>query len=231
MTEEPERELTPEEDARIRSLLASARADETVPDDVAARLDQVLAGLADDRTVGSPRRRRNTGRWLLGAAAASVAALFAFNLPGPLSTMLQRGGGGTSTATSGSAGAADKSAQRDTARAPSALATLRTDTFRRDVRRLLAGESDRYSAAGSPVATPVPSAGSSSNAPDPENGVRGPACLDSALQDGVVQSRDVLLDGRPALLEVFGVTDGSRVVRVVSCDGEETLASARIPAR
>jgi hypothetical protein len=46
----------------------------------------------------------------------------------------------------------------------------------------------------------------------------------------VVQSRDVLLDGTPALLEVFAVTDGSRVVRVVSCDGAETLASARIPA-
>ena len=49
MTEDPERELTPEEDARIRSLLASARASEQVPDDVAARLDSVLADLAADR--------------------------------------------------------------------------------------------------------------------------------------------------------------------------------------
>ena len=51
MTEDPERELTPEEDARIRSLLASARASEQVPDDVAARLDSVLADLAIDRAA------------------------------------------------------------------------------------------------------------------------------------------------------------------------------------
>ena len=54
MTEDPERELTPEEDARIRSLLASARASEQVPDDVAARLDSVLADLAATGTTGTP---------------------------------------------------------------------------------------------------------------------------------------------------------------------------------
>ena len=47
----------------------------------------------------------------------------------------------------------------------------------------------------------------------------------------MVRSREVLLDGKLALLEVFGVTDGARVVRAVSCDGKQTLASARIPAR
>ena len=51
MTEDPERELTPEEDARIRSLLASARASEEAPDYVAARLDSVLADLAIDRAI------------------------------------------------------------------------------------------------------------------------------------------------------------------------------------
>ena len=46
----------------------------------------------------------------------------------------------------------------------------------------------------------------------------------------MVRSREVLLDGKPALLEVFGVRNGARVVRVVSCDGTQTLASTRIPA-
>ncbi len=46
----------------------------------------------------------------------------------------------------------------------------------------------------------------------------------------MVRSREVLLDGKLALLEVFGVRDGARVVRAVSCDGKQTLASARIPA-
>ena len=75
MTEDSERELTPEEDARIRSLLASARASDRVPDDVASRLDSVLADLAsgrdaDDDRPTQPRWRK--GRMFL-AAAASVA--------------------------------------------------------------------------------------------------------------------------------------------------------------
>ena len=62
MTEDPEREITPEEDARIRSLLASARASEQVPDDVAARLDSVLADLAADRAPTDAERARRCPR-------------------------------------------------------------------------------------------------------------------------------------------------------------------------
>ena len=153
-----------------------------------------------------------------GAAAASVATFALFHLPTSLPTS-------TTADSAGSGSPADaKAAQRSEAAAPSAPVRLNSDTFRSDVRRLLSQQSGRYSVA-SPGRTP--------SSDSPENGsdlARGTACRPSTPVAGVVESRDVLLDGKPALLEVFGVTDGSRVVRVLSCDGVETLATARIPA-
>ena len=70
-------ELTPAEAERVRRLLAEARHTEPMPDDVAARLDRVIAGLADDpesrptpergvRSRRTPRRAATQG----GPAAA-----------------------------------------------------------------------------------------------------------------------------------------------------------------
>jgi hypothetical protein len=79
----PEPPETPEV-AEVRRLLAQARHDEPMPDDLAARLDDVLAGLgaetpetasapADDaRVVPIPVRRRRNAAGLLVAAAAIV---------------------------------------------------------------------------------------------------------------------------------------------------------------
>lgn len=235
MTEDPEREITPEEDARIRSLLASARASEQVPDDVAARLDSVLADLANDRSAeraaadhaaGSrPRWRR--GRVVLAAAVGvGVLSLAAVNLP-QLSGGFQGTGGGSSDKSSDTAG--DKTAttteeksgsgaDQPSASTPEATARLSTDTFRRDVRRLLAAGADTRQLA--------PSSGTSGRTGDE---LASGACAASP-EPGVVRSSEVLLDGKLALLEVFAAKDGARVVRVVSCDGTLTLASTRIPA-
>ncbi len=86
-------ELTPEQEARVRSLLAEARPDprrEALPAEVAARLDFVLSDLAgqpleaDASDPGAPggsltqlaaRRRRRVGGLLLAAAAVAVAAV------------------------------------------------------------------------------------------------------------------------------------------------------------
>jgi hypothetical protein len=74
-------EVTPEQEARLRRLLARARDVEPVPDDVAARLDRVLEQLAaedHDPAVGAAHpvdlaaRRRQRVRTLLVAAAAVV---------------------------------------------------------------------------------------------------------------------------------------------------------------
>ena len=231
MTEDPEREITPAEDARIRSLLSSARASEEVPDDVAARLDSVLADLAADRDAerahadhpaGSrPRWRR--GRVVLAAAVGvGVLGLAAVNLP-QLSGGFQGAGDGSSdksseraaTATQGKSGSG---AEQPSASAPQATSRLSTDTFRRDVRRLLAAGADTRQLA--------PSSGTSGRTGDE---LASGACAASP-EPGVVRSSEVLLDGKLALLEVFAARDGARVVRVVSCDGVQTLASTRIPA-
>lgn len=74
--------LSPEQEARLRRLLARSRHDERVPDDVAEHLDGVLARLeAGDPDLTGPRarkaevyalaaRRRRTAATMLAAAAA-----------------------------------------------------------------------------------------------------------------------------------------------------------------
>ena len=229
MTEDPERELTPEEDARIRSLLASARASEEAPDYVAARLDSVLADLAIDRAADRTADRGDgdhpagsrpwwrRGRVLLAAAVGvGVVSLAAVSLP-QLSGSQGSGGSGDKTAST-TQGKSGPKADQQSLGTRGQTSRLGTDTFRRDVRRLLA--------AGADTRQLVPSAGTGGRTGDE---LASGACPASP-EAGVVRSREVLLDGKLALLEVFGVRDGARVVRAVSCDGKQTLASARIPA-
>ena len=79
-----ERDLTPEQEARVARLLADARVEEPMPPDVAARLDRVLEGLTGE-PVAPPEqhqapvidlaaRRRHRVRNLLAAAAVVVVA-------------------------------------------------------------------------------------------------------------------------------------------------------------
>lgn len=87
-------ELTPAEAERVRRLLAEARHTEPMPDDVAARLDRVIAGLAVDPESrathdGAPapvvrldERRRRAGRLLLAAAAVVVGGVAVGQLVG-----------------------------------------------------------------------------------------------------------------------------------------------------
>ena len=88
-------ELTPDQAERVRRLLAEARHTEPMPDDVAARLDRVIAGLADDpeaRPEGADvaaapvvrldERRRRAGRLLLAAAAVVVGGVAVGQLVG-----------------------------------------------------------------------------------------------------------------------------------------------------
>jgi hypothetical protein len=72
--------LTPEQEADLRRLLAEARHDDPMPENVAARLDRVLAQLAAGdseldpaRVVELASRRRRKASTLLVAAAAIIA--------------------------------------------------------------------------------------------------------------------------------------------------------------
>ncbi len=86
-----EPELTPTEEQRVRRLLAEARHDQAIPPAVAARLDDVLAGLGAGANAASPRpteaapapvvdlaarrRRRRVTQVLVAAAAVTVVGV------------------------------------------------------------------------------------------------------------------------------------------------------------
>ena len=71
-------ELSAADEARVRALLAAAKHDEPMPDAVVARLDRVLAGLAEEgapplaNVVPLADRRRRAARMLVAAAAIVV---------------------------------------------------------------------------------------------------------------------------------------------------------------
>jgi hypothetical protein len=230
--EDDDRPLSPEQESRIRSGLAAARATEPTPDHVAARLDATLADLVAEREhpAGRPsgsrpagnRPARRTGRWVLLAGAASVAAIAAFTIPS-----LNTGQGNSSTAGSDSAKQAPAGAGRN---APSAQAgsgskadtaeprviRLSTGSFRADVRRQL---------------PTIEGPGALSESTRKSAGFAGQRCEMAKAPSGVAEQRPVLLDGRAAVLEVFDSHGGTRLVRAVSCGGQDILASTRVPAR
>lgn len=106
-------DLTPEQEAEVRRLLADARPTEPIPDQVAARLDRVLADLAAEpaREATVTRladRRRRAGVMLVAAAAVVVAGI-------GLGQVL--GGGGSDEVAAGSAGESAADADRQAPRA------------------------------------------------------------------------------------------------------------------
>ena len=128
-----------EEQERVRRLLAAASSppDPEMPEDVSARLDDVLASLASERADAAPeapdsgpdaanapvagdsvtaptelasRRRRRWPRLLAAAAAVSVIGLGIGNLVDDLAGV---GGGGEAASTADSAGDAGSAPQRE----------------------------------------------------------------------------------------------------------------------
>lgn len=230
MTQGPDRPLSAEQERRVRATLASARATSAPPEDVAARLDATLLGLVAEREAAqttaqtgaqtaAPARGRR-GRWLLLAGAAVVAALVALGVPAlhPDQAQSPTAEGGSSTATQSSSQSPNQSP--GTAVPTPGLARLHGRSFRSDV-KLLLGSPGRRDLAAAPE----------TRSPAPVTGRRTASCPGGAAPAGVTRQEQVLLDGQPALLDVFPVRGGSRLVRAVSCDGVQTLASTRIPAR
>lgn len=202
-----------DEDERIRALLAaagSANRPESLPEDVAARLDRTLADLVTEREgAGSvvPLRKRWAPR--LAAAAAAVVVLGA---GGVAATGLGAfdSSGQHDSATSGAAGAESDTSESDTkalAEAPS----LASASFPRDVAALLAGSPDLLrpdarQEAGDTTALSCP----------------GPTVRDD------VERRDIRLDGDPAALLVHPLHSDGRLVEAWTCDGERRLASTTL---
>lgn len=121
----PDANLTPEQAADVRRLLAEARHTDPMPDLVAARLDRVLAQLADGDGSHDPvrvdelaSRRRRRASTLLVAATAIVAVGVG------LGQVVDRAGGGGGSADS--AVTADGAAPRDSAAEKAPTASART---------------------------------------------------------------------------------------------------------
>jgi hypothetical protein len=239
MTDQPDAlpELTPEQEADVRRLLADARHDEPIPAEVGARLDSVLAGLGRDEP-GSPggapvidlaarRRRRNAAAILAGAAAVIVAG-FAIG-------QVVDVGGSADDASSGSAAdrataatdAGGGAAPQGDGAAPSApgpspaeaqaFLRLRSAHLERDLTSQLSKPQGGADAVRSPTAESYAALGCSP--PVPAN---------KYASDEIYPA---LFDGRPAVVALAPPTAGEQRADVLSCDTAATLATATIPAR
>ena len=236
--------MTPEQEEQVRRALAAAAEAETgeesesVPPDVAARLDHVLAELVQGRSQSArtapvqpdevaARRRRKWPNVLVAAAAVAVIAAAG-------GTVVTRGLGGSgsagsaSTASDSGGAAAQDRLLPESGASPSGSALsggneltgprpvlrLRTTTLDADVRRAVA-------ALGSPAKTAEGSDGGSA---------RATACARPDVPRGA-DVVDVRLDGKRATLVLDPPADGARVARIYSCDDPSTPVATRTVPR
>lgn len=259
-------EIDPELDAEIdaeinavRALLGEARVTNPVPADVAARLDDVLAGLAAEGTAAErgaarrgatetappadgtpatvvPLRRRWAPRALVAAAAVVVLGGAAYgvgrvvHLEGTSST--SSAGSASSEATGRTAPPSASSASGARPTAPSTLAAGALPALRSAHFASDAARSLRGSLL--PLTTGRTSADARTQgqkaAPSPSLGPEAPA---PTACPGPAQagtaSGVVRLDGHLAALVVHPPRGGTRLVQAWSCDGRTLLAAARLP--
>lgn len=222
----------PEQDA-VRRLLAEARHDEPMPDDVRARLDHVLAGLTAERhevrstepVVDLAARRRRRRRTSLLAAAAIVVAGVG------IGQMVDTTGGsdsvsGESTAAQDSSGGAEERAEDSQAESvepyaqsdsPSlgawtdaTLPRVRSTHLRADLRRALSP----LTAARERV----------------QDMYDDPTCAAPSVSSSGEQVR-ITLDDDPATAVVLSRSGGRHVVGIYSClDGAE-IQTVRLGVR
>lgn len=122
-----EPDLTPSQERRLRRLLAEARHADPMPVDVAARLDEVLARLAEEEPVDASedqptdagavvelaaRRRRRAASLLVAAAAVVVAGVAVGQLTGVQDDAATSSAQDQTSQTPESAGAAAEDAER-----------------------------------------------------------------------------------------------------------------------
>lgn len=244
--------LTPEQDAAVRDLLAEARHDEPMPEDVAARLDRVLAQLAEGDSHLDPAhvvelasRRRHRAATLLVAAAAIVV------IGVGLGQVVDRGGADADIAGSASADkavmdapaaeAAGKAMPERTPVALDRLVEVRSHRFAPDVRRagLLAGvridalqrsyAAYLDSAAGSAGDKPAGGDQSGATPPQPEQGTDG-ANLSSAGGTASSEGDGVPVDGAlRAASDCAPATYGPGRLIAVLYNGEPAVLAFRRP--
>ncbi|GAW48071.1 MULTISPECIES: hypothetical protein [unclassified Nocardioides] len=247
---EPE-DLTPDEE-QVRRLLADARHTEPLPDDVAARLDAVLADLRDEdpsdpvpvTVVQQPadlaaarRRRRNVRSWLVAAAAVVVVGI-GINQVTHLDVSADDSG---SSADAGPAAAgnqlqsgpedapASSGATQDYSSMPSgAPVRLDPDRFGAQVSRLRDTEFARVTGTAGALSG---SASAESPLPDALSD-RHDAYEDTCPTTGWGRGRAVPVryDGRPGVLVLRPVRGDTQIVDLFLCGSDHTERSITLPA-
>jgi hypothetical protein len=224
-------QLPAEDEERVRRALAASAASGPVPDDVAARLDEVLAGLVAERGpsapgtggAGSPdvkklgeRRRRRPPQLLVAAALLAVVAV-------GVGTVV-RSVGGSGSADSSSAGGQKASSQdRSTAGgsteslqdAPAPvgpLPRLHSSSLPADVARLVEGRRARALTNGSAEVPRAPSR---------------TGCVLPAEPTGT-RVIAVRLDGRRATLVLSSPHRGVREATVYSCGDATVIGHTKV---
>jgi hypothetical protein len=204
--------MTESEHEHLRAALREARAEEPMPPAVAARLEDVLAGLAAERAAGGsgkrpvavPLRRRTPA---VLAAAAAVTLVLTGAWVG-LARVVE-GGGSSSYSSQAVGGSSGTKEGADAGRIPgpvaqAALPRLHRASFAADARRVLTEPRRDHLAAGG-----------------------APGCAGPGL--AAVLGVQVLLDGRPAALLERPSRAGRTVAEAWSCDGRRRLAHASWP--
>ena len=231
-----------EEQERVRRLLAAASSppDPEMPEDVSARLDDVLASLASERADAAPeapdsgpdaanapvagdavtaptelasRRRRRWPRLLAAAAAVSVIGLGIGNLVDDLAGV---GGGGEAASTADSAGDAGSAPQREGA--PEAGDQADEKSLSGSVTAELDSSSlrdDAQRVENRSLARPVTD--------DPE--AWGETCVQPATSPGDEWVR-ARLDGVAAVLVLRAPEGGRRTADVFTCDDAVSPAAS-----
>jgi hypothetical protein len=229
-------ELDPEQDARIRALLAEvATTDETtLPPEVAARLDETLAGLVAERqetaeeTNVIPLRRRWAPR-----AAAAAAAVIVVGAGGVAAANLGVFDGASKSASdSGAAGGQAESFAGSASNSPTpgkpqapadavALPRITSVTFDADVARLV--QRQGLASTQRDDATNLRKAQEKDQSNGTVAGCTGPKADDGSPRE------TVLYDGTRAVLVVHPPKQGRQAVVAWTCAGDHVLARTSVP--
>ena len=224
-----------ERDEQVRRLLADARHTEPVPDEVVARLDRVLAGLAAEpareaTVVRLADRRRRATRMLVAAAAVVVLGVGINQVLGGVGgSMDEATSGADSGATSDEEPATAPELSDDAGAGPDDRATrarpfrVSAQKFSRDAVELQ-GLSSAYEYDGSSEAQ--------------TDGQRNTSLLRAAVQD-VCDPGDwgkggyvpVLYDRAPGWVVIRPEQGDSQVVDLFLCGSEQAARSVTLPQR
>jgi hypothetical protein len=221
---DPLPELTPEQDATVRRLLAEARRDEPLPPEVGDRLDRVLADLSSSSPersgpvvdLAARRRRRNAGGLLVAAAAVIVGGFAVGQVVGGESSDNDSAGGSADSSLArespGKAAGSDVAPAAPQAAAGGPL-RLTSDNLEQDVEHQLRKRSAS------------PEAGLDSLAEEP-----GFGCTPAALPAyGLGELFAALYDGAPAVLALRPPEGDTQEAQVLDCDTGTPLRSVTVP--